>query len=92
MFQYLDKSAMSNTAILGLRTDLHMSGGQYSWASSLFNFGYLAASGPFALLMVRYPTGKFMAVYVYVVILLFSISLFKARSTCILHVWIDMLT
>ncbi|OKL64208.1 hypothetical protein UA08_00514 [Talaromyces atroroseus] len=64
MLQYLDKSAMSNTAILGLRTDLHLSGSQYSWASSIFNFGYLAASAPFALLMVRFPIGKFMAVSV----------------------------
>ncbi len=62
MFQYLDKSAMSNTAILGLRTDLHLIGQEYSWASSVFNFGYLAASLPVALIMVRFPIGKFMAV------------------------------
>ena len=61
MFQYLDKSAMGYTAILGLLTDLHLDGQQYSWAGSLFNFGYLAASGPVALLMVRFPVGKFLS-------------------------------
>lgn len=61
MFQYLDKAALSNTAIMGLRTDLHLTGEDYSWASSVFNFGYLVASGPIALLMVRFPIGKFMA-------------------------------
>jgi hypothetical protein len=62
MLQYLDKSAMANTAILGLRTDLHLVGQEYSWASSVFNFGYLAASWPIALLIVRFPIGKFMAI------------------------------
>ncbi|KAJ5511615.1 Major facilitator superfamily domain general substrate transporter [Penicillium expansum] len=64
MLQYLDKSTMSNAAILGLREDLHLSGQEYSWASSLFNFGYLAASGPIAVLIVRFPVGKFMALSV----------------------------
>ncbi|KAL2830795.1 MFS general substrate transporter [Aspergillus cavernicola] len=64
MLQYLDKSTMSNAAILGLRDDLHLTGNEYSWASSVFNFGYLAASGPIALLMVKFPIGKFMALSV----------------------------
>ncbi|PWY74344.1 MFS general substrate transporter [Aspergillus heteromorphus CBS 117.55] len=64
MLQYLDKATMSNAAILGLRTDLHLTGSEYSWASSIFYFGYLAASGPIALLIVRFPIGKFMAVSV----------------------------
>ncbi|TVY36222.1 putative transporter, partial [Lachnellula occidentalis] len=65
MFQYLDKSAMGFTAILGLRTDLHLKGQEYSWAGSIFNFGYLVASGPVVLIMVRFPVGKFMAVAMY---------------------------
>ncbi|PYI00166.1 putative MFS allantoate transporter [Aspergillus ellipticus CBS 707.79] len=62
MLQYLDKSTMSNAIILGLRTDLYLTGSEYSWASSIFNFGYLVASGPIALLIVRFPIGKFMAI------------------------------
>lgn len=59
MMQYLDKSAMGYTAILGLRTDLHLVGQDYSWASSLFYFGYLAGSPLAAMLIVRLPIGKF---------------------------------
>lgn len=66
MFQYLDKSTMANTAILGLRTDLNLHGQDYSWASSMFNFGYLAASAPVAFIIVRFPISKFMAVSVLV--------------------------
>ncbi|KAL2840392.1 MFS general substrate transporter [Aspergillus pseudoustus] len=73
MLQYLDKSTMSNAAILGLREDLHLTGDEYSWASSLFNFGYLAASGPIALLIVKFPVGKFMA---------FSVAAWAAVLCC----------
>lgn len=62
MFQYLDKSAMGYTAILGLREDLKLVGQSYSWASSLFYFGYLAGSAAAAFLIVRFPIGRFMSV------------------------------
>ncbi|KAL4973529.1 major facilitator superfamily domain-containing protein [Aspergillus desertorum] len=58
MFQFLDKSAMSFTAILGLEEDLHLKGNDYSWASSIYYFGYLAASYPAAVLLLRFPVGK----------------------------------
>ncbi|OMP86146.1 putative transporter [Diplodia seriata] len=61
MFQFLDKQAMGYTAILDLRTDLHLSGPAYSWAGSIFYFGYLAASWPVAALLVRFPVGKTLA-------------------------------
>ncbi|RAO70591.1 uncharacterized protein BHQ10_006603 [Talaromyces amestolkiae] len=61
LFQYLDKQAMGYSAILGLRTDLHLVGQDYSWASSIFYFGYLVASGIVAVLIVRLPVGRFMS-------------------------------
>ncbi|KAL3472533.1 major facilitator superfamily domain-containing protein [Aspergillus californicus] len=61
MFQFLDKSAMSFTSILGLQDDLHLVGDDYSWASSIYYFGYLAASYMTALLLVHYPVGKMIA-------------------------------
>ncbi len=64
LFQFLDKSAMGYTSILGLRTDLHLVGQEYAWASSIFYFGYLAFSYPASLIMVRYPVGKFLAISV----------------------------
>jgi len=59
--QYLDKSAMSYSAILGLRKDLHLVGQDYSWASAVFYFGYLASAYPVSYLLVRLPIGKFMS-------------------------------
>ncbi|RDW86041.1 uncharacterized protein DSM5745_02683 [Aspergillus mulundensis] len=58
MFQFLDKSAMSFTAILGLEEDLNLHGDDYSWASSIYYFGYLAASYPAAIMLLRFPVGK----------------------------------
>lgn len=61
MFLFLDKSALTNTAILGLRTDLHLSGSEYSWAAAVYYVGFLLASYPSAWIMVRMPVAKFMA-------------------------------
>lgn len=58
MFQFLDKSALSYTAIMGLRDDLKLQGTDYSWASSIYYFGYLIASYIAGVIMVRYPIGK----------------------------------
>jgi len=61
LLQYLDKSAMGFSAILGLRTDLHLVGQDYSWATSCFYFGYLAGAVIAAQLLVRLPVGKVLA-------------------------------
>ena len=66
MFQFLDKSALSYTAIMGLQNDLKMNGEQYSWASGIYYFGYLAASYPAATLIVRFPVARTIAASVYV--------------------------
>lgn len=65
MFQFLDKSAMSFTSILGLQEDLGMIGEDYSWASSIYYFGYLAASYLAAVLLVRLAVGKLISASVY---------------------------
>jgi hypothetical protein len=66
LFQFLDKSALGYTAIMGLRNDLSMTGSQYSWSSGIDYFGYLVASYPVAWLLVRLPVGKTIAISVYV--------------------------
>ena len=59
LFQFLDKAALSYTAILGIREDLHLTGSEYSWSSAIYYFGYLIATYPIAgVLMVRYPVAK----------------------------------
>ncbi|GJN69376.1 hypothetical protein PLIIFM63780_000433 [Purpureocillium lilacinum] len=64
MFQFLDKSALGFTAIMGLREDLRLSGQDFSWASSIYYFGYLIASYPAGMIMVRWKVGKTIAVAV----------------------------
>lgn len=59
LFQYLDKSALASTAIMGLRDDLSLTGEEYSWSSGIYYFGYLVASYPAGVLMVRWRVGKF---------------------------------
>lgn len=65
LFQFLDKSALGFTSIMSLRSDLSLSGSQYSWASGIYYFGYLGASYPVAWLLVRLPVGKTIACSVY---------------------------
>ncbi|KAL2802088.1 major facilitator superfamily domain-containing protein [Aspergillus granulosus] len=62
MLQFLDKTSLGYTAIFGLREDLKLVGNQYSWASSAFYFGYLAASYPVAICLVKLPLSRFLGV------------------------------
>lgn len=57
-FQFLDKTALGSTAIMGLNEDLDLTGSEYSWSNSIYYFGYLIASYPAALMMVRWKVGK----------------------------------
>ncbi|TVY52770.1 putative transporter [Lachnellula cervina] len=59
--QYLDKVTLSYAAVYGMRKDLHFVGTDYSWANSIFYFGYLAGEIPANYLMQRLPIGKFAA-------------------------------
>ncbi|KAJ5979558.1 hypothetical protein N7481_006856 [Penicillium waksmanii] len=63
--QYLDKTSLAYSAILGLREDLNLVGQQYSWTSSIFYVGYLVASYPISLGFVRFPLGKYLSVLIF---------------------------
>ncbi|KAH7224400.1 major facilitator superfamily domain-containing protein [Fusarium redolens] len=66
-FQFLDKTALSYTAILGLREDLHLKGEDYSWSSAIYYFGFLVATYPIAgVLLVRLPIAKVIAVTMFI--------------------------
>lgn len=56
--QFLDKNCLSYAAILGLKTDTHLVGQQYSWLGSIFYFGYLVGMPIASYLVVKFPTGK----------------------------------
>ncbi|KAL3475720.1 major facilitator superfamily domain-containing protein [Aspergillus californicus] len=66
MMQYMDKLALSQSTLFGLREDLNLQGSDYSWASAIFYFGYLAFSWPSSYLMVRLPIGKYISTTVLV--------------------------
>ena len=44
--QFLDKTTLSYTAVMGIRTDTHLVGQEYSDLSMLFYIGFLAAEFP----------------------------------------------
>ncbi|KAI9924181.1 hypothetical protein MW887_007131 [Aspergillus wentii] len=58
--QYLDKTSLSYSAVLGIKDDL-----DYSWASSIFYIGYLVASYPISLGFVRFPLGKYLIILIF---------------------------
>lgn len=70
--QYMDKVALSQATLLNLREDLNLHGQEYSWASTIFYFGYFAWSWPSSYLMVRLPLGKYIGASVYVLFSAFS--------------------
>ncbi|KAJ9645412.1 hypothetical protein H2204_000991 [Knufia peltigerae] len=65
MLQFMDKLALSQATLLGLRQDIHLRGSEYSWCSAVFYFGYLAWSWPSSYLIVRFPTGKYVSLMVF---------------------------
>ncbi|OKL56349.1 hypothetical protein UA08_08535 [Talaromyces atroroseus] len=59
MLQFLDKITLNNASIMGIKQDLHLTGSEYSWASSIFYFGYLVAAYPASIGLAKLPLGKF---------------------------------
>ncbi|KAL5337525.1 MFS general substrate transporter [Aspergillus crustosus] len=62
MMQYMDKLALTQATLFGLRQDLNLVDAEYSWASAVFYFGYFAWSWPSSYLMVRLPLAKYSSV------------------------------
>ncbi|OWB60656.1 hypothetical protein B5S31_g693 [[Candida] boidinii] len=56
--QLMDKTTNSYASIMGLRTDLNMTGEVYSWVGSSFYFGYLFFEYPANLLLQKLPLSK----------------------------------
>ncbi|OQV01244.1 hypothetical protein CLAIMM_06635 isoform 1 [Cladophialophora immunda] len=58
LFQYLDKTSLGYTAIMGIVQDAKLVGSQYSWVSSFFYVGFLVASPVAAVALVKFPAAK----------------------------------
>ncbi|THU92236.1 MFS general substrate transporter [Dendrothele bispora CBS 962.96] len=64
-FYYIDKTTLSYAAIFGIKDDLHLSGSEYSWLSSVFYFGWLVWGLPSNLLMQKSPSAKYLAINIF---------------------------
>ncbi|KAK1708637.1 putative allantoate permease [Colletotrichum lupini] len=58
---YVDKVAMGWAVLFDFRKDLGLVGDEYSWASSMFYFGYLAAQYPANYMLQRYKTVRILS-------------------------------
>ncbi|GAM43986.1 hypothetical protein TCE0_060r19239 [Talaromyces pinophilus] len=64
LFQYLDKTSLGYTSVMGILQDAKLVGMQYSWVSSFFYVGFLAVSPLASILLVRFSVVKVVAVTV----------------------------
>lgn len=62
ILQFLDKTALNYANLFGIRTDLNLTGNQYSWLASIFYLGYLVAQFPATYIFTRFSTGKILGV------------------------------
>ncbi|KAI5860179.1 major facilitator superfamily transporter allantoate [Durotheca rogersii] len=58
---YLDKTTLSYASVMGIKTDIHLVGQDYSWIASMFYFGYLVWEWPTNRLLQRLPLAKYSA-------------------------------
>ncbi|KAJ4383075.1 hypothetical protein N0V86_002303 [Didymella sp. IMI 355093] len=61
--QFIDKQAMSYSAVFDLFDTTGITGNQYSWLGSIFYFAYLVFEWPSAYLAQHFPTGRIVSTY-----------------------------
>lgn len=59
--QFMDKTTLGNSAILGIREDNHLDVNQYNWLGTIFYIAYLVFEYPQNLALQRFPVGKWMS-------------------------------
>ncbi|XXG98391.1 hypothetical protein Hte_004714 [Hypoxylon texense] len=62
--QFIDKTSLGYSSVYGIIPDNKLQGQDYSWASSIFYFGYLVAEYPGIAVIQRFPVAKFLGVNV----------------------------
>lgn len=62
--QQLDKSVLSYSSVFGLIEDAKLVGQEYSWLGSVIYIAQLVMQPVIAVLLVKFPIGKFLAVMV----------------------------
>ncbi|KAE8872204.1 hypothetical protein P3342_002532 [Pyrenophora teres f. teres] len=61
--QYIDKQALSYSAVFDLFETTGITSEQYSWLGSIFYFAYLVAEWPSAYLAQHFPVGRVVSIY-----------------------------
>ncbi|RAH41027.1 putative MFS transporter [Aspergillus brunneoviolaceus CBS 621.78] len=65
-FQSLDKGILNYASIMGIKTDTHLVGQQYSWLGSILYFGILVGEYPQNFLLQKLPLAKMLAINVFI--------------------------
>ncbi|CAO3653617.1 unnamed protein product [Mucor fragilis] len=58
--QFVDKSTLGISAVLGIIEDTHLTGSQYSWLGSFFYLGYISFQLPNNYLIQKFPISKYL--------------------------------
>ncbi|EJF61405.1 MFS general substrate transporter [Dichomitus squalens LYAD-421 SS1] len=64
--QFMDKTTLGSSAILGIRTATHLTTNQYNWLGTIFYLSYLVFEYPQNLALQRFPVGKWMSANIFV--------------------------
>ncbi|KAG6919497.1 hypothetical protein DXG01_005086 [Tephrocybe rancida] len=59
--QFMDKTTLGSSAILGIRESTHLTTNQYNWLGTIFYLSYLVFEFPQNLALQRFPVGKWMS-------------------------------
>lgn len=65
LFQNLDKATLAYGALMGLKTETHLTAKQYTWLGSLVYFGFLAGEVPAAFWLQRVPIARYAAITIF---------------------------
>ncbi|KAJ3755154.1 major facilitator superfamily domain-containing protein, partial [Lentinula raphanica] len=79
---FADKTALGQSAVLGIQKTAHLDQTQFDWLGSVFYLSYLAFEYPQNLALQRFPVGKWMRrvinIFIWAIVLLHVSSLLHA--------------
>ncbi|KIY63934.1 MFS general substrate transporter [Cylindrobasidium torrendii FP15055 ss-10] len=64
--QFMDKTTLGSSSILGIREATHLSTNQYNWLGTIFYLSYLVFEFPQNLCLQRFPVGKWMSINIFI--------------------------
>lgn len=86
MLQFIDKQALSYSAVFDLFPSTGITAYEYSWMASIFYFAYLFAEWPSSYLAQKLPTGKVISIFVLcwgsIMLLTTACTNFKGLAVC----------